>query len=287
MLVPDEIRKSVVFVCYKTEHGLPLAGTAFFVIIQPDEDINLAFVYLVTAKHVVVNAERNSMDGKIWIRINDRKGGYKTLGIPRKSWKDHPSDTSVDVSVMAWVPEIETYDYRAIPESMIAAEEIIVNHNVGLGDEIFLSGLFVNHYGKNRNLPIIRTGNISLMPEERIATRDFGSIEAYLVEARSIGGLSGSPVFVNVVGMRDGRLVMGSPKFYLLGLMHGHWNFPVDKSNDNAVIDSPEKEAVNMGIAIVIPSTKIMEVINQSHFLDHRVEEVKKRRESKPPEQAA
>ena len=48
--------------------------------------------------------------------------------------------------------------------------------------------------------------------------------------------------------------------FYLLGLMHGHWDrvVPVDVTGDDI-----EFESVNMGIAIVVPAKKILEVINQ------------------------
>jgi len=41
-------------------------------------------------------------------------------------------------------------------------------------------------------------GNIAAMPEELIEVRDFGMMQAYLVESRSLGGISGSPVFVHV-----------------------------------------------------------------------------------------
>ena len=47
------------------------------------------------------------------------------------------------------------------------------------------------------NLPIVRLGAIAAMPGEYIKT-DWGCLRAYLIEARSIGGLSGSPVFIRV-----------------------------------------------------------------------------------------
>lgn len=38
-----------------------------------------------------------------------------------------------------------------------------------------------------------------MFPDERILTDNYGDMEAYLVEARSIGGLSGSPVFTTTL----------------------------------------------------------------------------------------
>jgi hypothetical protein len=48
--------------------------------------------------------------------------------------------------------------------------------------------------------------------------------------------------------------------FYLLGLMYGHWDrvVPVGVTGDDI-----QFESVNMGIAIVVPAKKILEVINQ------------------------
>jgi hypothetical protein len=64
---------------------------------------------------------------------------------------------------------------------------------IGIGNEVAFAGLFVNHHGKKRNEPIVRFGNICGIPSEPVSTKA-GDIEAYLVESRSVGGLSGSPV---------------------------------------------------------------------------------------------
>src|SRR5262249_20043949 len=101
---------------------------------------------------------------------------------------------------------------------------------IGLGAQIAIVGLFRSHYGKNRNVPIVRVGNISALPGEPVFTRYTGYISAYLVEARSISGLSGSPVFVfqNEAVMLAKTLNGSAPKQQaaLLGLMHGHFDVP-------------------------------------------------------------
>ena len=67
-----------------------------------------------------------------------------------------------------------------------------------MGDEVFVVGLFRHRHGTQRNIPIVRVGNLAALTEEKVATNDFGLVDAYLIEARSIGGLSGSPVFLNL-----------------------------------------------------------------------------------------
>lgn len=52
--------------------------------------------------------------------------------------------------------------------------------------------------------------------------------------------------------------------------MHGHWDVP-DKANRDAVMVRNDKGgSINMGIAVVVPSKKIMEVLNQPSLLAMR-----------------
>jgi hypothetical protein len=84
----------------------------------------------------------------------------------------------------------------------------------------------------------------------------------YLAEGCSIGGLSGSPVFVSHTIRLGGtatehgehQYISGLGRPHFLGLMHGHWDLPIGAEVDQA-------EAVNMGISIVIPAKKILEVL--------------------------
>jgi hypothetical protein len=173
-----------------------------------------------------------------------------------------PTDASVDVAVYPYAPPLETYDYKAVHVNTFLTGEIIQQKEIGVGDEVFVTGLFAHAAGSQRNLPIVRTGNIAMMPDEVIPT-DSGNIEAYLIEARSIGGLSGSPVFVRQT------VALGIGGFYLLGLMHGHWEIPTDRKNDS-LMGNDLHGKVNMGIAIVIPAKKILEVLNHPELVEMR-----------------
>ena len=89
------------------------------------------------------------------------------------------------------------------------------------------------------------------MDEEPVVTRDFGRIPAFLIEARSIGGLSGSPVFVN---LGTSVLIDGSVKLFkgplhlFLGIVHGHYDVTANKI-DGAQDGNLYTAQVNMGIA--------------------------------------
>ncbi|MGD0855326.1 MAG: hypothetical protein ABSA18_05925 [Dehalococcoidia bacterium] len=273
MQIPDEIRKCVVFVCFKDIQGIKLAGTAFLVGVSIGEGASLIAPYFITAKHVIDGIRKASIDQKVYIRINLKNTGAQLVETPIERWLLHPSEPNVDVAVFNWVPPQEIFDYRFIPLEMSATQEIINKENIGVGDDIFLTGLFQNHYGSQRNIPIIRVGNIAAMPEEKVHTRKMGDIDAYLIEARSLGGFSGSPVFAYIGSLRrfGDSMQLGHSKFtfYLLGLMHGHFDLEYTEL-DNVKEDNLYNLQVNIGIAIVVPIWKIIEVINQEAFVNAR-----------------
>lgn len=286
MLVPEEIRKCVVFLCCRLKSQVRLAGTGFFVSI-PAEAEHSVFVYLVTARHVIEGIAEKSADGNVLIRMNTRSGGTSLLSAPLANWRFHPTDPRADVAALPFAPGQNEVEYKVLPASMLISADIERRYAIGPGDEVFFPGLFVNHHGQRRNLPIVRIGNIAAMPEEPVSTIKYGEIDAYLVEARSIGGLSGSPVFVHLVLGRGGAIDLSSPSFYLLGLMHGHYNSPITEL-DLSLDDGGRADGVNMGIAIVIPANRIRDLIDHPDFVAARTiaNEAARRQPASGPGQA-
>ncbi len=278
MRVPDEVRQCVVFVGLGDgKGGVSFKGTAFFVSVPSKSKPEVSYLYLVTAKHVAALLQ----DKPFLIRANTNDGKSCVIGGARVHWWYHPTDPFVDVAIISWVhPEnmpLDYLEYKHIPTTMFLSDEAIYSRAIGTGDEVFITGLFAHLTGSSRNLPIVRIGNIAMFPTEPVPTR-IGNIEAYLIEARSIGGLSGSPAFV----IQTAPPEVG--KLYLLGLMHGHWDIPPEAKNDQLVMDNDHYKQVNMGIAIVIPAKKILEVMNQE-ILDtwRRLEDQKMQKEQVPP----
>jgi hypothetical protein len=110
------------------------------------------------------------------------------------------------------------------------------------GDVISIVGLFRLHAGSKRNVPIVHSGNLALLPDphERIPIKDrtigkMTEVEAYLVEAQTLEGLSGSPVFVHEVTRAQPMLIAapvppswGLAKAFgeamMLGMYQGAWD---------------------------------------------------------------
>ena len=256
-----------------------LGGTAFFVS-KPAEGIQDAnFFYLVTAAHVINGIRAANSDQAVYLRMNFRDAGAQFVETRIDDWVVHDE---ADVAALGLGLPSDVVDYRVYPLDRAATDEVIARESIGVGEEVFVTGLFSNHYGRERNLPIVRIGNIALMPEEKVETR-FGAIDAYLIESRSIGGLSGSPVFVHLGGARPvgGNTYIGASEFYLLGVMQGHWDLPAAKTD--TIDDDLQRESVNMGIAIVVPASKIVELIDYPAFVGKRNAAIKKHQEETLP----
>jgi hypothetical protein len=271
MQIPPEVRKCVVFLMCQKADGLYPVGTTFFVG-WPSKVPGKQYTYLVTAKHVIDGIRTHGIDGKLHIRANLRAGGFGTVATPEQDWRGpDPSEPEyIDIAVLVWVPNAEI-DYAIAPRSMFVSDEI--REGLDLGDDLFMTGLFVNHFGSQRNIPIVRVGNLAGMPEEPVQT-DQGPMEAYLAETRSLGGLSGSPTFVMFGGQRQrrggGTVIMAGIQFHLLGVMRGHWDAAIETPADTVLDRADRRERVNMGIAVVIPSEKIVKVIDQDDLREQR-----------------
>jgi hypothetical protein len=275
MRIPNELIKSVGLVSRldANERGevypsMPL-GTAFIVGVRVDKDYGLA--HFVTAAHVAEAIE----PAEAVIVMNAKDGAPLYLRTGEQSWFYHPTEkNTVDVAVMPFGSvRFADYDITWIPDEIFATDQRIADFDIGLGDELIVIGLFSRFFGSTHVIPIVRTGNIAMMPRDKVPTDRYGDMEAYLAEGRSIGGLSGSPVFVRNTMNIPGVTPKGTPghvsglgSLHLLGLMHGHWDLPVSFSK------LEKAEAVNMGVSIVIPAKKILEVLHHPELVAMRKE---------------
>jgi len=254
MRVPDEVRKCVVFLGFRMADGtFKICGTAlYFEVIFASRRGSC----LVTARHVVDGIRKLGLL-EVYIRINTLDGGSKWFSSTIDQWL-LPSDPSLDASIM-WAGVPSGADHLILNQSTVLTQSTVTELGIGVGEEVFITGLFVHQIGEQRNTPIVRVGNLASYPEERIRSRVFGEMDAYLIAARSIGGLSGSPVFVHTGQVRviKGQIQQAAkPMFYLIGIVHGHY-----QKNEKEP-GSDDVETLNTGIAIVVPMQKIQSFID-------------------------
>ena len=261
MRIDENVRKCVAFVALRMNDGtFRFMGSAFWLGRDVPGQTQTTRMYLVTARHVIDGIRKTGID-KVWLRLNHTDGSSKWASTELSQWYVHPSDPTADVAILeAVVPP--GCDHLVVPFSLCLTPEAAAANEVSLGDEVFVVGLFAHHYGEQRNIPIVRVGNLAARDEEKLNSREFGKMDAYLIEARSIGGLSGSPVFLNLGLTRiiEGQFKQANGSItFLLGLVHGHYDVDASK------VDAPTEQAnrVNTGIAIVVPVHTVMAVIGR------------------------
>jgi hypothetical protein len=285
MQVPNEIRQCVVFLGTpgSSDDEIILRCTAVLVAMQISPGSDTLSVYVVTVKH-----HADKIEGKKFgIRLNTKDGRAKPLWIDEdRKWYRHPTEpNSVDLAVLPLGTLDSIYEFRVIPREMFLTDDIIKNAYIGAGDEIFMTGLFMRLKG-TRNTPVVRTGNVAAIPEDRVTINLSGTMvesEVYLIEARSMGGISGSPIFVREAVStqvnRDSEWKKGeqitttSPgPFYFMGLMHGHWTIrPQEQNRNDWMASGPtEDESIALGIAVVVPAKKILEILDQPELVQLR-----------------
>jgi hypothetical protein len=150
----------------------------------------------------------------------------------------------------------------------------------------------VRHKGTARNIPVVRIGNIAAQRDQRVETTQNVLSDVYLMESRSIGGLSGAPVFIDILGARltgreiatSGTLFVGLFRFRLVGLTSGHFTGMDDELVSIELLSTgirpKELEKLNMGIAYVTPADKLFEGLQQ--FKRDEEEESKHYGETRP-----
>jgi hypothetical protein len=240
-------------------------GTCFFIEEPADGYPGKIWGYLVTALHV---AEQVA-DRKFAVRLNARKGGYALFPVEGGAvrWWIHPDDANVDIAVFRWLPDETIVTTKRLPTALFVTQADVDAQRVGPGDNINMFGLLTYAPGENRNSPVVRSGIVAMLPDGPISTKR-GLMEAYLVEAVSVGGLSGSPVIVmEATSHRIGNVqVRGIGDLKLLGVVHGHWDFEIE--HDDMTGKLQKSASIHSGLTVVVPAKRIREIIEQPEMIE-------------------
>jgi len=204
-------------------------GTAFFVS-YPDSrgGPDYGFIYIVTAKHVLKDGDGSFLK-EIRLRLNLLSpNGQQACdfinGIPVSDANGnliwfHDADDAVDIAALPLLPDQKKFDFKAIPITMFADDAKLRSRQVAEGDSLYFIGLMTQYYGETKNYPVVRRGTLAIMTDEKIDTPT-GRQNAFIAELQSWPGNSGSPVLLNLGGLRGSTLMAGSDLSFL-GILSG------------------------------------------------------------------
>jgi hypothetical protein len=273
-------------------------GTGFFVI-RPG--LGEPHIYGITNWHVA------RQQGASIVRVNTRDGKSRFIELDPSEWecpKDNDDLAAVDLTERM-KPED---DLLCLFEDMFITPEIIKDFDIGVGDDVFMCGLFASHHGGERNVPVARFGNISMMANSQapIELETRAELPCHLVDTRSRSGFSGSPVFAYRISGTDlelipygwkrdmgkgGMVQIDSPKGRFWGLLGIHcgqfWDTvevrtarrKTEASGDP--IKEGDKLLIQSGMTIVIPAWRIKQLLDLEVF-----EVARKKRDAELEERA-
>ena len=251
----SEFVKATVFVGIEANGNFVPAGTGFLVAIPCGKH---HFSFVATADHVVKMVAGDN----VWVRLNRNDGGCSTVKLAKNNGV---FDYQNDIALLPAIIDVSIFDQKLIQlhrSDYEKGKKEIWDPDVG--DEVATVGLYSTHHGQSKNLPVVRIGHIALMPGEEVYSHR-GYVRAYLIEIKSIAGLSGSPVYVNIppVKNENGNLMFNHSSTALpLGMLTGY--HIVTSTEDQIAVPQHQGDPVgaderdsldqrNTGFAVVVP----------------------------------
>ena len=274
--IPDEYLDCVLYL-YPSEQdakdGTRTGGSGFWVGMPVEATEPQAYaVYAVTNRHIIEN-------GSAVVRLSTQDGQIAILPTVQKDWAFHPDGD--DLAVFS--PVLDRFDMRNCKINFVRRERIVDRKvldviDIGPGDDVFAVGRFINHEGRQRNLPTARFGCIGQMAWEPVQQDSGFMQDSFLIEARSIGGYSGSPVFFHRANFHPyAQRVIQRPTYgpWLVAVNWGHINdwSPVCGSNGKPVNRERPRDMhvrINTGMMAAVPAWKLAELLDSEELSSER-----------------
>jgi hypothetical protein len=258
------------------------SGTGFLVALPHPASPDKVFQYLVTNRHV---AEPGIEDGKpckllgsmAIVNPKDQSAPLRPMTLPVASWV-YPEDDGVDLAAMPFGIDGRQWDIENIPLSMFVDDATEQNNGIVEGDPVIFSGLFIQFAGIKRFEPIVREGRVAMIPSDKVIGTLKKPASAYLTEAHSYGGNSGSPMFVNLGGFRNGSMIVGD-QYKFLGVVAGGYHEGADFTLNVATTYKGQAEA-NSGVSLIVPASEVRALLLNRQFQQQRDDEVRHEKQS-------
>jgi hypothetical protein len=263
--IHNSLQDCVVYLYPSEVHAVQsemVGGSGFLVSTPFQEFPNRSLVWAVSNKHVIEKAPV--------VKLNAKDGGIAIADLLTRRWITHPAGDDIAISPLPL--SFDIHRFVCVPRSMLLSREDTEKFDIGIGDDVFVVGRFVNHEGKVQNTPSLRFGNIAQMPDTIRQGTGFDQ-ESWLVEAKSISGYSGSPVFVHMLPLTtrpkkenpQELLTVPMPGIgpWLLGVDWGHirtWEKVFDETG--RPVQQKWKVSSNTGMMGVVPAWKLEEMFS-------------------------
>lgn len=279
--IPDSFLDSVCYLYKDEEHarsGQQFGGTGFLASV-PSRHAGVDHVYAVTNWHVACQS------GFSVLRVNTKGGGVDVLEFGPEDWEFSPK---YDIAVLSFPLNREVHRHSVCPLPAFMTRELASTMRLSVGEDVFMTGRFVDHDGGATNRPSVRFGHISIMPSP-IRQPNGKMADSFCIDLSSRSGYSGSPVYIyrtpgydlEKMPSTDGNdriLLEGTQHLSLLGI---HWGqFPEEWEIRAGISPEIAKESALVregkyvkglsGMTCVLPAWCIAEVMNLPKLVQQR-----------------
>jgi hypothetical protein len=267
--IRDEVLDCVIYLYSSeddAEKGVRTGGSGFLAAVPSEIIPKRQHPYVVSNRHVVEG-------GNTCVRLNTIDDRLDVIPLTEQDWFLSDQD---DLAI-ARMPAL---DHRRFQRKWVNIDQMlsidtVEKYDFGLGEECFVVGRFINHEGRQRNLPSLRFGYLAQMPWEFIRLPHGGGYidqESFLVDIKSVGGYSGSPVFWHPLDKSvESRPGVVRDKFFLLGVDWGnlcHWSDVCDASG--RPFQHGLKVDINTGMMAVVPAWKLISFLQSDEQREMR-----------------
>jgi hypothetical protein len=262
--INDDLLDCVIYLYPSVEHakkGERVGGTGFLLAVPTKLNPDKAFIYAITNSHVIREAKSPV------IRLNTADGMTEVWPLAADHWLHHPDGDDLAITLLAGLDKSK-HKWKSVDVGMLVTKGDLTKYDIGPGDDVVMVGRFMNHEGRQRNTPSARFGNISMMPWEPVLHGRGIYQESFLVETRSLGGYSGSPVFTFQPGPPRGTMVLKNAEKeampdFLLGVDWGHLPITervLDKDGEPVAQEWFVKS--NSGQMAVVPAWRLRDLLD-------------------------
>ena len=199
--IPQDLVNGTFYLYRTREHALAgkeAAGSGFIVRYDGPPG-TLDYSQRGVQHFAVTNWHVACQGGASVIRLNKVEGGTDIIELGPEDWHFLPGKYDVAATPLPLdekvhsVSAVSTKQFYWPPKPHWGRDGVI-----GVGDDVFMIGLFVDHDGLSTNVPSARFGHISMLasPKATIKQPTGYTGESIVVDMHSRSGFSGSPVYV-------------------------------------------------------------------------------------------
>ncbi len=175
-------------------------GTGFFVEVASKSYLGNAFVYLVTARHNLLDEDGRPL-AKLWVRLEDAStGAVRDDPLPPEpKWILDPKNDKADIAALPFPPSKARFTTIPLAWFLGANAETTITVDEQIGASAYYLTMTSSGAVNPRLVAVTRFGRVSVAEPTRSDVPGIGEQNLCFLDGASAPEFSGAPVFIRTV----------------------------------------------------------------------------------------